>query len=206
MKTILNFSIVTLFFLQISIGQETNYAEITQIVVGDNYSDKDVQIITEEIENSRQRRTFSKLAKTKKYVNSTVEINGREINKSCSDYYRLIHAKEDLVDNLYDEIQLIKKNHKEAKPSNSQIDMLNKKVLQFNSLNKEHNINIDNYKMCLMSHREVRDDYNRNVKKLYEAYAIKKSNLASNNENDSNDTNNEDTITTNNNSVASNND
>lgn len=173
MRTTLNLAFLAFFFIQISFSQEINYKEVTQIIIGEYHSEEDVLIIKEEIESSNKQKIVRKLLKMNNYLNEaneTVNINGNEISKACSDLYIARDKHDDQITKLKQEVQLLNQRYKEIDPSNYEITQLNKKAEKCNLLIREQNEAIDNFRMCMMTQREVVKDFDKIIEELYLAY------------------------------------
>ncbi len=173
MRTTLNLTFLALFFIQISFSQEINYKEVTQIILGEYHTEEDVQIIKEEIESSNKQKIVKRLLKMNSYLNEaneTVNIDGYEISKACSDLYIAQEKNDDQIKKLKQEVQLLNQRYKEIDPSNYEIVQLNKKTEKCNILIQEQNEAIDNFRMCMMTQREVVKDFDKIIEDLYVAY------------------------------------
>jgi len=178
MKASLSLALIALFFIQTSKSQETNFQEITQIVIGEDYTVEDIAIIKQEILNSKKKKALLKLPKMNHYINAVVEINGREITKSCANSYKAKLENLNLVNTMQKEIKELKKKHEQTKPSSGEASALNKKIEKFNALIDQHNETVYNFKMCLMTHKEVVNDYEDLKDELSNAYHAKKNTIS----------------------------
>jgi len=177
MKIILSVALVTFLFLQTSTSQETNYQELTQIIIGEEYTDKDVQIIKEEISKSKKKKDILKLPKTKRYLNSKVDIDGVKVSESCAELFTNRKKNKRLFEILEKEIIQLKEKYEKIEASSSQIQELNVKIKNSNAIIGKYNEATDGFKMCLMTQREIRNDYEDTIDDIYKAYTIRKSSL-----------------------------
>ncbi len=173
MRPTLPLTLLAFCFIQISFCQEINYKKAAQIILGEYHTEEDVQIIKEEVLSSNKQKTVKKLLKMDSYLsdaNETVNINGNEISKACSDLYIAREKDDDIIQKLKQEVQLLKKRYEEYDPSNHEIIQLNKKAEKCNLLIAKQNEAIDNFRMCMMTQREVVKDYDKIIEELYMAY------------------------------------
>ncbi|WP_299886531.1 hypothetical protein [uncultured Lacinutrix sp.] len=181
MRTILHLTLVIFLFTQTTFSQEINYQEVTKIVVGEQYSDEDVQIVKEEIVKSGKQNAAIKLLDLNNSLFLTANVEGRKITKACVSTYIAKEKNREYVEKLYKEVLALKKKAESNNSSRSELIKLNDQIKKYNSLNDKQTKAVSNYNKCMNKQRALKKEYNDITDNLYKVYTIKKTTAIANN-------------------------
>lgn len=177
MKITLTLSLIALLFTQTSNSQIINYQQIALIVIGEDYSEEDTQIIKENIKTNKDEKLASRLLELdNKLYKKFVAQGTRTI--PCEELQNSIAKNKQPLKSLRKEIEKLKSQFKK-KADEKDLVSINKKIVNYNSLNEKQNNTIKNYKDCRKQRKLNKEEYNKISGAFFKAYSLKKDSISS---------------------------
>lgn len=176
MRTTFSLVFLSLFVVQLSYSQLINYEQITLIVVGEDYSKEDIQIIKGNIKTDKDKEQVLKLLSLDNMLNEKFVDQATRSNP-CEKYDVNFNQNKKKLKLLGLEIQELNNKYTQDKtPENG--ENLNKKIEIYNALKDKQNLEVANFNSCIDQKKRNKDEFIEISDVLYKAYSLKKNAIA----------------------------